>query len=97
VADFYARRDLSAVTAFTDPNSIFEFGFETTEQLVINKGSGVSFEVSFDGENVHGRLDPTGPSSAMNWVDHVRKKLWIRRVAGGPAGAKFVEVLANTR
>jgi hypothetical protein len=99
VADFFTRIDIQAITAFTDAGSLIPFLFEATEQTVHNDNSNAAaiVEVSFDGQNVHARLQGTGPSKVVNWSEHVRKKLWVRRVAGGPAGARFIEVLAVTR
>jgi len=96
MADFYQRRDLSAVTSFTDPDSKFEFLFEGYEQLVFNE-SNVAMEVSFDGVNVHARCAPTGPSSVIHWSEHIRKVVFVRREAGTGGGAKMVQVLATTR
>lgn len=96
--DFFARRDLELVTTFTDPNAYFSFGFEAMEQLVHNDNGSANaiLEASFDGVNVHARLQGTGPSKVVNWGNHIRKQLWVRRVAGGPGGSRFVEVLAIT-
>lgn len=96
--DFFSRRDLASVTTFSDPNAIFDFAGDTREQTVHNDSSQATaiLEVSFDGENVHARLQGTGPSKVIHWGDHVRRRLWVRRVAGGPGATRFVEVLANT-
>lgn len=94
MADFYKRFDVSAVTAFTDPLSLVEFQFESREQLVFNESNAV-LEVSFDGQNVHARLNATGPSAVIHWSDHVRRKLWVRRIGAG-GGSKFVQILAVT-
>ena len=99
MADFFTRVDISAITAFTDAGALIPFGFESTEQTVHNDSTnaGAVVEVSFDGVEVHARLQGTGPSKVINWSEHTRRKLWLRRAAGGPAGARFVEVLAVTR
>lgn len=99
MADFFARLDISTVNSFTDPGAFVPFEFESTEQTVHNDNSNAAavVEVSFDGVTVHARLQGTGPSKVINWSDHVRKKLWLRRAPGGPAGARMVEVLAVTR
>ena len=99
MADFFTRIDIQAVLNFTDAASLIPFEFESTEQTVHNDNSNAAavVEVSFDGQNVHARLQGTGPSKVVNWSEHVRKKLWVRRAAGGPAGARFIEVLAVTR
>lgn len=94
MADFFDRRDVAAVTDFTDPNSLVAFQFVSREQLVFNESNAV-LEVSFDGVNVHARLNPTGPSSVIHWSEHVREKLWIRRQGAG-GGSKFVQILATT-
>lgn len=94
MADFFDRRDVGAVLNFTDPGSLVEFQFESREQLVFNESNAV-LEVSFDGQNVHARLNSTGPSAVIHWSEHVRKKLWVRRVGLG-GGAKMVQVLATT-
>jgi len=99
VADFFTRVDIAAINAFSDPGSLVEFQFESTEQTVHNDNTNAAsvVEVSFDGVNVHARLQGTGPSKVINWSEHVRRKLWLRRAAGGPSGARFVEILAVTR
>ena len=94
MADFFNRRNVAAVMAFTDASAIFEFGFEATEQLIHNDGNG-TVEVSFDGVNVHARLQITGPSKVVHWSDHVRRRVWVRNAGGG--GPRNVEVLATTR
>ena len=58
------------MTSFEDPQSKFAFQFESAEQLIHNDAdptSGISVEVSFDGVNVHGRLQCNGPSKVVNW------------------------------
>jgi hypothetical protein len=95
MADFAARRDMAAVVAFTDALAVFEFEFEADAQVIINESNAV-MELSWDGQNVHATLVNNQPSSVISYADHVRKKLWIRRVAGG-GGAKFVQVIASTR
>lgn len=99
MADFFKRLDVSSIAAFTNPSSLVDFLFEASEQTVHNDASnaGAVVEVSFDGVNVHARLQGTGPSKVINWSDHVRRRMWIRAGAGGPAGARFVEILAVTR
>jgi hypothetical protein len=99
MSDFFNRADYTAVTAFTDPGSLVEFKFDATEQTIHNDNTAADaiVEVSFDGINVHGRLAGTGSSSVLTWSDHLRTKVWIRRVAGGPLGARMVEVFGSTR
>ena len=96
MADFYARRDVQSITAFSDPDAFYEFKFEAYEQLVINESDTI-VEVSFDGINVHARMLPSGPTSAINWTAHIRMKMWVRRAVGVGGGTKFVQVIANTR
>lgn len=98
MADFFTRIDISAILDFSDPASLIPFEFESTEQTVHNDNSNAAaiVEVSFDGVKVHARLQGTGPSKVINWSGHVRRKVWLRRAAGGPAGARMVEVLAVT-
>lgn len=99
MADFFTRVDISGVNAFSDPGALIAFQFESLEQTVHNDNSSGAavVEVSFDGVEVHARLQGTGPSKVINWSQHVRSKLWLRRAAGGPSGARWVEVLAITR
>jgi hypothetical protein len=99
VADFFTRVDLSGVNSFSDPGAFIAFQFESLEQTVHNDSAAAAaiVEVSFDGVQVHARLQGTGPSKVINWSQHVRSKLWLRRAAGGPPGAHWVEVLAITR
>lgn len=94
MADFYDRRDLDGVVTFT----LLPIGFEATEQSVFNDAAVATaiVEVSFDGVNVHARLEGSGPSQAITWADHVRNKIWVRN-GGGPAGARLVVTMAQTR
>jgi len=97
MADYFVRRDLAGVVDFADPLAKFAFQFESQEQTVHNDNASASsvLEVSFDGQNVHARLQGTGPSKVINWSDHVRKQVWVRSTGG--SGARWVEVLAVTR
>lgn len=96
--DFYSRRDMSTVTSFADPNAQFAFPFLAEEQLIFNDSSDTIFEVSFDGQAVHGRVDFQGLSKAINWTNHCRNIMWIRRLASsGGIGEKIIQVLATTR
>lgn len=100
MSDFFARRDLGAVTSFADPLAKFDFGFESDEHLVHNDAglkSGISLEVSFDGQDVHGRAQANGPSKVISWSNHVRKAIWVRKDPTSPLGSVFVEVIATTR
>jgi hypothetical protein len=96
VSDFQARRDLSSVTTFSDPNAKFDFLFEAADQLIVNE-SRFPMEASFDGQNVHAYLPATGPSSAIGWTIHFRKFVFVRRATGSGGAAAFVQVIANTR
>jgi hypothetical protein len=96
MSDYFQRRDMSNVTAFTDPLAVFVFEFESYEQLIFNE-SNVAFEISFDGQDVHARSNATGPSSVIHWSDHIRKRVWVRRESGSGGGTKYVQVLATTR
>ena len=97
MSDFYVRTDIAAITNFTDAGSLVEFPFEAHEQTIHNDNANASavVELSWDGVNVHARLQGAGPSKIISWADHVRKRLWLRST--GPAGARIVEVLAVTR
>lgn len=99
MADFFLRVDIASVNNFTDAGALVWFDFESTEQTVHNDTSSAAavVEVSFDGVNVHARLQGTGPSKVINWSQHTRRRLWVRRAAGGPSGPRFVEILAITR
>ena len=98
MSDFYDRRDLQAVTDFADPLALFEFGFEAPQQSVLNDTSDTTFELSWDGLNVHARLASTGPTAAIAWEDHSRSRCFVRRMLGsGGAGAKNFIVMAATR
>lgn len=96
MSDFFSRIDIVAVTAFTDAAALFEFAFEADEQLVFNEAALEPIEVSFDGINVHGRLESSGPGIVINWTDHKRKRLFVRRTgAAGPA--MNIVVMAQSR
>lgn len=95
MADFYVRKDISAVTAFTDTAAQIEFGAEMEVQAVFNEAGAEPIEVSWDGVAVHARLLQTGPSQAMTWDNHKRRKMWVRRTGVG-GGAMNIQVLAFT-
>jgi len=96
VADYFARRNLGAVTAWTDVLAVFPFLFDADEQLVRNEHKTATLEVSFDGENVHARMVGSTPSTVIMWENHVRRSCWVRRADGG-AGDLWVTVMATTR
>lgn len=95
MADFYQSVDVQAANAFTDAVALVEFGFEATSQVLLNV-SDIIVEVSFDKQNVHATLRPTGPSITISWTGHTRRRLYLRRASAG-AGAKLVDVIAHTR
>lgn len=97
MSDFYDRRDVSAITTFTDVNSLFDFKFESDEQLVYNDSNKSAVEISFDGEAVHGRLEPFGPSKSISWSKHLRKRVYARKVPDAETAAVIVQVYATTR
>jgi hypothetical protein len=94
MADFQARRDMTGITAFTDAGSEFVFDFEATGQTVSNESASV-MELSWDGTNVHGRLDPGTPSAVISYPNHSRKSVFVRIVGGGSGDS--VQVIAQTR
>jgi hypothetical protein len=98
MTDIFFRRDIGTVSSFTDSDALFDFPQETREQTVHNDNASaaVVLEVSFDGVNVHARLQGTGPSKVIHWSDHVRKRVYVRKASGSPDGTANVEVLAHT-
>jgi hypothetical protein len=96
MSDFYERRDVSAVAAFTDTGAIFSLGFESTQQQVYNN-SNIELDISFDGVNIHGHLLATGITQGLKWDNHQRAKVWVKPTLGAGAGPKYVEVMASTR
>ena len=96
MSDFFARRDLKDATAYSSAGAWFNFQFESPQQLIFND-SGTPVLISFDGQNDHGRLQGTGPSKVIEWNDHIRKQLWVRREAGSGGAPLIVEVYASTR
>lgn len=97
MADFFDRRDLKGVTSYADPRAQFEFLFDATEQLVHNDANNGTLELSWDGVNVHARLQSSGPSKAIVWSDHLRRRVWLRDATPSTSGARNVEVYAVTR
>lgn len=95
MADFFERRDVTTAAAFTDAAALFDLGFASTQQALFN-ASDEALEISFNGVDVHGRLETSGPTQGINWYDHQRTKIYVRRTAVG-AGPKLIEVYANTR
>lgn len=90
--DFYVRRDLQLVTAFTQAAALVDFDCELPQQTVRNRGP-ATVEVSFDGINVHAVIDADGSFGCVTaWDHHKRKRLWLRAVA--PAAPNPVDVLA---
>lgn len=96
--DFFDRKDLSAVTDFSDPNAKFVFEFDATEQTFFNETNDTVFEISWDGRNVHSRSDPKNETRTIIWTDHLRRVIFVRRVLGtGGMGEKLIQVHAITR
>jgi hypothetical protein len=92
--DFGERRDMTGVATFADPDALFEFGFEAPAQTIINE-SNVEMEISWDGKTVHAILTP-GVLEVVAFTDHLRPRVFIRRVTGA-LGTRNVQVLAATR
>jgi hypothetical protein len=95
MSNFYQRQDVSAVNQFTDAPNPIAIGFESSAQGLVNQ-SDIPIEVSFDGVNVHGRLEATGPSQGLSFDDQRASKIWIRR-AGAGAGTKNLDIYAQHR
>jgi len=98
MSDYFKRVDIETVTTFTDAASLADFGFQATKQSVYNDNPDIDaiVEVSFNGIDVHARLQGTGSTKAMGWSEHNRPKLYVRRPAGGPAGSRYVDIYAET-
>jgi hypothetical protein len=58
----------------------FEFGFASFSITVFNDAENGSIEYSFDGQNVHGRLN-AGEVRKMDFCRH--ETVWIRGQSGG--------------
>jgi hypothetical protein len=97
VSDFYGRKDVSGIAAFSDAASLFNIAFESDEQLIYNDSLKSAVEISFDGEAVHGRLEPFGPSKTISWSGHLRKRVYVRKVPDADLNPLIVIVMATTR
>lgn len=97
MSDFYDRRDVSSLSSFTDAAALFDFKFEADEQLIYNDSNKSAVEISFDGQAVHGRLEPYGPSKTISWSGHLRKRAYVRKVPDADSAPLVVQVYATTR
>ena len=57
------------------------FGFNSQAFSLLNRGSYV-VEYSFDGETVHGDLDPSDASKGLAFDARVECRIWFRSVLG---------------
>jgi hypothetical protein len=96
MSDYFTRRDMQSITAYTDVGAEFTFGFDANEQGIVNN-TGFALLMSFDGVNDHGRLTTSGPESALAWEDHPRRQLWVRRETGTGGGAAYADIYATHR
>lgn len=91
--DYYARKDLQAITTWSAA-SLFDFGGSFHEQTIWNESSDTTYELSWDGVNIHALLVPGGQSQVIGYSNHIRNKVWVRRQLGsGGAGAKYVTII----
>lgn len=90
VQDFYQQVDVSAATSFTK----VDFGDVLDSQSIYN-GSGISVDVSFDGTTKHAVLGTSGPTQALEWANHARGAVWLRRTSGSGGGPLNVDVYGS--
>jgi hypothetical protein len=69
--------------------------FTTQGLMLLNLGSGSTnvVEYSFNGNTVHGELNPTNPSAGMTFDNRVQSLIWFR-VKSGSTGPITVSVQA---
>jgi hypothetical protein len=83
---------MTAATAFTHADALFEFGFTSDAQRIVNE-SAIDMELSWDGQNVQAIIPAT---SREEYTFHGRSKAFVRRTGAG-GGPHNVQVVAWTR
>lgn len=91
VKDFFQKVDVANASSWSEVSFA---GVPPDEQTLVNL-SGVVVEISFDGSNVHGELAATGATSVLEWNDHTRGAVYLRRQTGTGGGPLYVHVYAN--
>lgn len=68
-------------------------GFWSAHVMVLNQSNTDAIEYSFNGTDVHGRLNPNEPNEGIDKPHLHADRVWLRVVAGG-AGGQPVRVWA---
>lgn len=83
----YFKKVTITNTAFTtSPDA--NFGFNASGLSLLNRGS-IVVEYSFDGENVHGDLNPSDPSVGVTFDQRAENKVWLRLAIAGSAEVRI--------
>ena len=87
--------DVGAVAAFpTTPQVDLSELFVPDEYLIANKHGSEIVAVSFDGVEIHGKLDPNDATGISRWRTKAQR-VWLRNTTA-PGGNVNVEVSVST-
>ena len=95
--DFNFYQKLSVVATDFGSNSVdgnqpdMIITFSTQTVMFLNENTSGIVEYSFNGNTVHGELDPTLPTKAMTFDNRVVSKIWFR-IKSGSSGPITVRV-----
>lgn len=92
--NFYQKIDVSRTTFGVIDDGYFPDLFIQhggNHLLILNENTSGVVEYSFNGNNVHGELDPTLPTKAMSFDNRPVSKIWFR-VKSGSAGPIKIRV-----
>ena len=97
--NFYQKLSVTATTfgggsvSGAQPDMIITFNTQGVQLLNLGSGATNVVEFSFNGQTVHGELNPTNPSAGLTFDNRVVSKIWFR-IQAGSTGPVTVSVSA---
>lgn len=90
---FGGNNDGSLYVPGPQPDVIISFNTQSVMMLNLGTGATNVVEYSFNGQTLHGELNPTNPSAGMAFDGRAISKIWFR-VQAGSSGPISVSVQA---
>lgn len=87
----YFKKVLVSNNSFPDEPQV-DFGFNSQGFSLLNKGSAI-IEYSFNGNDLHGELDPNDASAGITFDTRIESKIWFR-LGNGESGNHIVRIEA---
>src|SRR5271165_2767202 len=85
--NFYQKSTITSTIFLGPTQPDFMITFPTQGVMFLNEDTANVVEYSFNGNTLHGELDPTKPSKAITFDNRVVSAIWFRIKAGSGASA----------